>query len=124
MQVTKYRNIVVALVMMTFIGQAVALVPASCQSQSMSLQSHEQMVGSDLMDHSQHASVGATSTDASVAFECCSDCECSMGECTFEALPTSVHLTFAAQVSSFISLYDQLNKIQSVGSLYIPPISR
>lgn len=119
MQIAKYRNIIVALLMMTFIGQVVASTTVSCQSQPAPLQSHEQMVDSGVMDHSQHMSLKASSADV----ECCPDCDCSLGGCATVVLPTSQPV-FDSNLASSMSHYIELTESQLAVSLFRPPISR
>jgi hypothetical protein len=123
MQIAKYRNIIVALLMMTFIGQVVASTTVPCQSQPAPLQSHEQMVDSGVMDHSQHMSLKASSVDAITALECCPDCDCSLGGCASAAVPTS-QSAFASNLASSMSHYIELTESQLAVSLFRPPISR
>jgi len=119
MQIARYRNIIVAILMMTFIGQAVASTNASCQSQPS--QPQEQMMDSAIMDHSQHIGLNASSTAA--AIECCLDCDCSLGGCTTAVLPASQPV-FASNLTSLTSSYNELTENPLAFSLFRPPISR
>jgi hypothetical protein len=125
MRIAKYRDMIVVLLMMAFIGQVVASTTVSCQSQSASPQSHEQIIDSGMMDHSQHMKSLITSyagdTTGSV---CCPDCDCSLGGCSTAAvLPSSQH-PFTSDIASLIIYYNELADGQLTVSLFRPPISR
>ena len=122
MQIAKYRNIIVALLMIAFAGQLVASASISCQSQSLPPQSHEQEADSDMMDHFQHVGLNSSSTDEFAAFDCCPDCDCSLGGCVTAVLPGSQSV-FAASLSSLTSYYNGLAENQLAVSLYRPPIA-
>ena len=107
--------------MMTFIGQAVASTNVSCQSQPS--QSQEQMMGSAIMDHSQHIGLNASSTDGAAAIECCLDCDCSLGGCTSAVLPASQPV-FDSNLASLTSSYNERTEKPLAFSLFRPPISR
>lgn len=121
MRLAKYRNIIVALLMMTFVGQAVASASMSCQNQAAQSQSQEQMMDSVPMDHSQHT--GMNSADGLDLSECCPDCDCSLGGCVTPALPVSQH-TFASNLTTLASRYISPPENQLTVLLYRPPISR
>ena len=110
---------------MAFIGQVVASTTVSCQSQPASPQSHEQMIDSGMMDHSQHMmSLTTSSADDTTGSVCCPDCDCSLGGCsTAAALPSGQHL-FTSDIASLTSHYNELVDGQLTGSLFRPPIPR
>ncbi len=87
MRTVKYRQLIVALLMMAFIGQVVASTSMSCQSLSAPLQAQEQMMDSGMMDHSQHMGSNVLSLDGAVTADCCPDCDCSLAGCSSVALP-------------------------------------
>ena len=122
MRTAKYKHIIVTLLMMTFIGQVVASTTVSCQSQPAPLQSHEQIVDSGMMDHSQHMTLSDSSADE-IALECCPDCDCSLGGCTSAVLPTA-QPAFSSNITALISNYNELAERQLTVSLFRPPITR
>ncbi len=125
MRIAKYRHIIVLLLMMTFIGQAVASTVVSCQSQSAPLQSHEQVMVSGEMDHSQHMmSLTTSSTEEATEFSCCADCDCSLGGCSTLAALLSGQQLFLSDVSSLARHYSELLDGQVTVSLFRPPISQ
>ena len=123
MRIAKYRNIIVALLLLTFTGQMVASTAVSCQNQPAPSQSHEQMMDSGVMEHSQYMSLYALSADYVTALECCPDCDCSLGGCATAALPAS-QPAFASGFSLLMIHYNELAESQLAVSLFRPPISR
>jgi uncharacterized protein involved in copper resistance len=122
MRMEKYRKLLAVLLMLAFTGQVVASATVSCQNQPAS--SHEQMMmDPDVMDHSQHMSMGESSADVTGDSECCPDCECSLGGCAATALPTS-QPTLISNLASSMSHYKALTVSQLSASLFRPPISR
>jgi len=109
--------------MMTFIGQVVASTSVSCQSLSAPLQTHEQMMDSGVMDHSQHMGSNTVSFDGMAAADCCPDCDCSVGGCSSVALP-AYQSTFSSSLKSQFGHYDESADLQLAVSLFRPPISR
>lgn len=125
MRIAKYRNIIVALLMLAFIGQVAASATVSCQMQSQLPQpseSHEQMMDSSVMDHSQHMSKASVS-EVDITLECCTDCDCSLGGCNLFALSASEPM-FLSKLQSPKSRYTSMAETQLVASLFRPPISR
>jgi len=123
MRTAKYRHLIVALLMMTFIGQVVASTSVSCQSLSAPLQTHEQMMDSGVMDHSQHMGSNTVSFDGMAAADCCPDCDCSVGGCSSVALP-AYQSTFSSSLKSQFGHYDESADLQLAVSIFRPPISR
>ena len=123
MRKAKYRHLIVALLMMTFIGQVVASTSVSCQNLSAPLQAHEQMMDSGVMDHSQHMGLGTVSLDGMAAADCCPDCDCSLGGCSSVALP-ACQSTFSSSLKSLTGHYDESADFQLAVSLFRPPIFR
>ena len=123
MRTVKYRQLIVALLMMAFIGQVVAPTSMSCQSLSAPLQAQEQMMDSGMMDHSQHMGSNVLSLDGAVTADCCPDCDCSLAGCSSVALP-AYQSTFFSSLNSATGHYDESTDSQLVVSLFRPPITR
>ena len=123
MRTVKYRQLIVALLMMAFIGQVVASTSMSCQSMSAPLQAQEQMMDSGMMDHSQHMGSNVLSLDGAVTADCCPDCDCSLAGCSSVALP-AYQSTFFSSLNSATGHYDESTDSQLVVSLFRPPITR
>ena len=123
MRTAKYRQMIVALLMMAFIGQVVASTSMSCQSLSAPLQAQEQMMDSGMMDHSQHMGSNVLSLDGAVTADCCPDCDCSLAGCSSVALP-AYQSTFFSSLNSATGHYDESTDSQLVVSLFRPPITR
>ena len=116
---------IVALLMMIFIGQVIASTTVSCQRQPASPQPHEQMIDSGMMDHSQHMmSLTTSSADDATGSVCCPDCDCSLGGCsTVAVLPLGQHL-YTPDIGSLTSQYHELLDGQLMAYFFRPPISR
>ena len=124
MRTVKYRQLIVALLMMAFIGQVVASTSMSCQSMSAPLQAHELMMDSGMMDHSQHMGSNAFSLDGEATDDdCCPDCDCSLSGCSSVALPAYQSI-FPSSLKSITGHYDESANFQLAVSLFRPPISR
>ena len=63
MRIAKYTKIIVALLMMTFIGQTVASTAMSCLNEVPKSQLQEQVMESSAMDHTQHAGMNTNNTN-------------------------------------------------------------
>lgn len=123
MRTAKYRQLIVALLMMAFISQVVASTSMSCQSLSAPSQAHELMMDSGMMDHSQHMGSNAFSLDGAATADCCPDCDCSLGGCSSVALPACQSI-FSSSLKSITGHYDESADFQLAVSLFRPPISR
>ncbi len=117
----RYKNLIIALLMMTFVGQSVASVSLSCQNPATQSQLHEQTMDAAGMDHSQHA--GMNSSAGSDSSECCPECDCSLGSCFTAVLPASQH-AFAFNPATLTSRFVSPAENQLTASLFRPPISR
>lgn len=124
MRTAKYRQLIVALLMMAFISQVVASTSMSCQSLSAPSQAHELMMDSGMMDHSQHMGSNAFSLDGAATADCCPDSDCSLGGCSSVALPAACQSIFSSSLKSIIGHYDESADFQLAVSLFRPPISR
>jgi hypothetical protein len=124
MLAAKYRHMIVALLMMLFIGQVVASTSLSCQSLSAPLQGHEQMIDSSMMDHAQHMGSNTLSFVDTATVECCADCDCSLGGCTSSVALPVYQATFSASFKSKAGYYNESADSQLVVSLFRPPIIR
>tara|TARA_R110002049_G_scaffold39498_6_gene121506 strand:- start:715 stop:1095 length:381 start_codon:yes stop_codon:yes gene_type:complete len=126
MRIAKYTKIIIALLMMAFIGQAVASIAMSCLNEASQSQLQEQLMDSSVMNHSQHKSMNlGDSLDSS---ECCSEGDCSLGDCSLGACSTAMlpvaQSTFLSNFSLLTAHYLGSVKNQLTLSLYRPPISR
>jgi len=134
MLLARYRHLIVILLMMTFIGQAVASAGISCQSQGTSSQFDGEVTGmnmskSSAMSHFQHpgSDVETTVTDRVVPLDCVNDCcpggNCSLGGCVVAIFPES-QAEFILHFTPLISHSIRVFENQLASSLYRPPISR
>jgi len=120
MRLTKYRKIILTLLMTTFIGQAVASVAMSCETMSAQSELQEQMMSFTHMDHSKNMSMASADFNSP---ECSTDCDCSLGGCITAVVPISQQV-FVEPLSLLTSNYVNLAGKQLANSLYRPPISR
>lgn len=118
MRKTRCKTIILAVLMMTFIGQAFASINMSCEDMNSSLEFQEVMSSSH-MDHSQMMGIASDNASSS---ECNTDCECTLGGCNTAVVPVAQQL-FVANLS--LQSRDQVTLAvkQLANSLYRPPIS-
>lgn len=122
------KVLVVAAMLIAFIGQAFAYSSMSCEMSDGSHESHMNM-SHDSMDHSSmdHASMNHSSVDQSGQQnheECCgSDCVCPASACMSISIVGSEPKTaYLARLSEGVS-FQPLNQTKSIPtSLYRPPI--
>lgn len=120
MRIAKYSKIILAILMMAFIGQAVASTAMSCLNESPQSDIQEQVMDFSIMDHSQHSNMNVgDSIDSS---DCCPECDCSLGGCITAVAPTSEQ-SLKPSYSHAITGYSGLAEKQLATSLYRPPIS-
>ncbi|MBV1931557.1 MAG: hypothetical protein KUG71_07555 [Porticoccaceae bacterium] len=141
MRKTRYRHFIVALWLMTFLGQALASASLCCENPALSTQLEQQTfdalnqpsatetpaIKAMGIDHSQHQQSKSSLSpkpvlDADAAPECISDCDCMMGGCATAALSetqSGFNMNFVLPTSAYTSLpQDHL-----IASLFRPPIS-
>lgn len=123
MRIARYRNLIVTLLMVIFIGQTVASTNVSCESLPSPHQSHEEMMAPAKIGQSQHAGLHSASADGVSASECYLDCDCSLGGCGTAVLP-GTQPAFTSDLASLTSHYNELAENQLAVSLFRPPISR
>lgn len=117
MQIKRITKIIVALLVLTFVGQTVASVHMTCSDPASSPQSSNTSV----MDHSQHMNMAADSDlDSS---EHCSVCVCGPGGCSTALLP-AYQSPFVASIRLAVNLPAYFAESQPASSLYHPPLFR
>jgi hypothetical protein len=121
MRLARYRNIIVALLMVAFVGQAVASSAMSCLSEISEIPRQEQVIETSAVDHSHHMNINADN-DLETA-ESCSDGGCCLGGCSAAMLPVA-QPTFIYNDVLLTGHYLSPPKNQLTVSLYRPPISR
>jgi len=121
MRIAKYTKIIVALLMMAFIGQAVASSAMPCLNEAPQSQIQDQLMDSFVMDHSQHKNMNLD--DSLDSSESCPECDCSLGGCSAAMLPVA-QSTFLSDSALLAAHYLGPVKNQLTLSLYRPPISR
>lgn len=121
MRIARYRKIIVVLLMVAFVGQAVASSAMSCLNEASQSQHHEQVMDSSVIDHSHHANINsANDSDSS---ECCPDCGCCFGGCG-TAMLSATQQDSLYNDTLLTDHYLNPAKNQLAVSLYRPPISR
>jgi hypothetical protein len=125
MRTAKYRHIIVALLMMVFIGQSVAAVNISCSMMDAETPGMGQMVGMDHSAHTMQELADSSSKSDTSSVDCCGDALCSMSHCVGSS-------TFSVATSSQFDFYGTsvLNTRYSMSylapealSLFRPPIT-
>lgn len=119
MRLTKYRKIILTLLMMSFVGHAVASVTMPCQNMSSQSELQELMMNSAYMDYSQNMSMASADPNSP---ECNADCDCSLGGCITAVVPVSQQV-FVANLTLLTNDHVTLAAKQLANSLYRPPIS-
>ena len=113
----------VAILLLSLMGQAFASASMQCQFGDMvpseHKQEHQQMMFSGGMDHSQH--VQDLMNNDSAASQHCLHCDCATGNCVSAVLPTS-HIQFTQAPGASYLNYSGLTSNPLVFSLYRPPI--
>jgi len=111
----------VAVLLLSFVGQTFASATMQCQLGEMASLEHQQMMSSDGMAHSQH--VQALMSNDATASEHCLNCDCATGNCVSAVLPMS-HILFTQAPDALYLNYFELMINQLAISLYRPPIFR
>lgn len=75
------------------------------------------------IDQSQHAGLHSASVDGVSTSECYLDCDCSLGGCGTAVMPVT-QPSFASDLASLTSYYNELTENPLPVSLFRPPISR
>ena len=119
MLMARSKAMIVILLALVFTGQALASAKLSCQNQSS-----EQMISSDMADHSQHFKMDSSSSETMSGFECCPSCDCNLGGCTTIAILPTVQSPFVVGVVSLASHHVEFSANHLAVSLFRPPISR
>ncbi|MFB1016177.1 MAG: hypothetical protein ACI93V_001170 [Alteromonadaceae bacterium] len=118
----KHKLLVVVLVLLAFVGQAVASTTVPCHDMK-SMDMSEKMMMSHSMDSSPMAS-DAHNSENMVAADCCQqDCNCPMGLSLSATLPNSAFIDGRVISSQRIEQYTTLMLNDSLTSLYRPPIA-
>ena len=125
MQIKRITKILVALLVLTFIGQAVASVRMSCSDPASSTQ----YSGAPVMDHSRHMDMAADNLIDAIEHSAdhstrhCASCVCGPGGCS-TALLAVYHSPFVASIKLSVNLPVYFAESQPASSLYHPPIFR
>jgi len=116
--VIKHNLLIVILVLLTFIGQAIASTAVPCHQMNAMDMSSQQMA---MMDHSMASDNQAN--EGMIKADCCQqDCNCPLGISASATLSTSLTIEYLAFSSQKIAQYSNLLSSQSLTSLYRPPI--
>tara|TARA_B110000495_G_C22647252_1_gene383910 strand:- start:194 stop:565 length:372 start_codon:yes stop_codon:yes gene_type:complete len=123
MRIAKITKIIVALLVLSFVGQSVAAVRMSCSGQN------SQNTDAAMMNHSQHmnmmtelATDSVADTDNNSALHC-NDCACGPGGCSTALLPV-YQPNFESSLSLLVNFPADFAESQQANSPYRPPIFR
>lgn len=122
MGATSYQKMIVALLLMLFIGQVVASTSAPCESAFMNEGSHgqKQTLVSKAQGHSQHLE---TKQSMEPSPSCCPECDCATGGC-FVALFSTYNAIALGQYALLASFPEDSSTSQLTTPLFRPPIAR
>jgi len=128
MKLAQNKILVILLMLVAFIGQAMASITVPCAHESMntnmSMMAHEDMSN---MNHTDMMSDGTEQADnQTTTMDCCQEqCKCPMNGCISISLFVNVNLGFNYGViaQQKISQLPSLHQPQVNTSLYRPPIS-
>jgi hypothetical protein len=120
---TKTKIVIIALMFVTFFGQALASVTMSCtheMAMELSMMTHDNMP-----DTASHARMMIESNDqGSGLMDCCQEqCKCPMNGCVSPSLLSDTRFKSGVIAEHKISQLPLLHQSQINASLYRPPIS-
>jgi len=122
MQQARFRKLMVVIVLLLVAGQAAAASRIACAFMTSPVQTLEQPLVAEAIDHSRHMGMAATTDDQSGS-ECCPDCDCIAGSCSVFAVPVYQNSTVIA-LSTPVEGYSDKTLNQLLSSLFRPPITR
>ena len=117
----KYKNFLVAVLLLAYVGQGLAAATMTCKNMASHSAFIDQPVKTGACSaHSKHVSNSSgNNTDSS---ECCPHCDCFLGGCSTSALPVAVQIV--GQTRSSVCIYAYMDSASSLvaPSLFRPPI--
>jgi Flp pilus assembly pilin Flp len=118
----KFRNILVALLLLTYVGQGLVAASTPCNSMVMkAVQFDQAATASGCAGHSDPSSIDSgTSTNAP---DGCPHCNCYFGGCTAIALATVSQTVAQARLSVLVDGHVTSASIHFPVSLFRPPIA-
>ena len=125
MKLTQNKILVILLMLVAFIGQAMASTTMSCVHESkdvdMSMMQHANMSETITMNH---ADMMLANSDQSSKMDCCQEqCKCPMSGCISLSLLIDTRFNYGVIAEQKISQLSSLHQPQVNSSLYRPPIS-
>ncbi|MFA7554500.1 MAG: hypothetical protein WCY88_09650 [Spongiibacteraceae bacterium] len=146
MLIDKYKNFIIAFLLLAFAGQLLASVSTPCLHNMSTISNHKTIMqmhtammehaaivndshcvnGSDdltVVDALDEPVTSKIDTESSIAMSSCPDCDCKMGSCATAVLPTAT-TAFPALFSTVPNYYAGSAEPSLISSLYRPPISR
>ena len=121
MQRLGFKNIVMVIILLLLAGQTTAASEFSCAFMTSPVQTLDPPLVTDVTDHSQHMGT-VTASGNQAASDCCPDCDCTAGSCSFIAIPIYQQLTLVTLASS-VEVYSDKMLEQLPTSLFRPPIT-
>lgn len=146
MLIAKYKHIIIAFLLLAFVGQALAAANAPCVHKLSAMPQHPTAIPAHagMMEHAPLLNVSqcviratdlaanaiadpstasTVNTEASVAMVSCPDCDCKVGGCAAMVLST-VAMAFPPVFTAAPSHSAGLAEPLLIRSLYRPPITR
>jgi len=122
MKLTQNKIFVILLMLVAFIGQAVASTTMSCVHESMDMPAMQHATMSETMMN--HADMMTTNSEQSNKMDCCQEqCKCPMSGCVSFYLLVDTRFNSELIPEQKISLLSSIHQSQINSSLYRPPIS-
>lgn len=122
MKKTKANIVIIALMLVTFLGQAFASADVSCihkMPMELSMMSHDNM-----SDTTGDASLILESSEQGNMMDCCQEqCKCPMSGCLSLYILSSTHFNAGIIAEQKIAQLPSIHQSQINASLYRPPIS-
>lgn len=128
MKNTKTNIVIIALMLVTFFGQALASVTMSCTHEMIMDMELSMMTHDNMSDAASHARMMIESDDQSSgdnsSMDCCQEqCKCPMNGCVSPSLLSDTRFKSGVISEQKISQLPLIHQLQINSSLYRPPIS-
>jgi len=122
MKFTQNKILVILLMLVAFIGQAMASTTMSCVHESMDMSAMQNDTMSEMTMN--HADMMLTNDGESNKMDCCQEqCQCPMSGCVSLSFLIDTHFNSLAITEQKISQLPLIHQSQINSSLYRPPIS-
>jgi hypothetical protein len=116
-----FRKILLAMLLLAYVGQGVAAANMACQHPSAEVPiAAAPGESGDCSAHMQHTATDPAKNTS--APDCCSNCDCFLGGCSSVALPVVLQIVAPLSSSKLVDGYTDLTSSPFALSLFRPPI--